>query len=131
MGDGSAARHQGGLFSSIGKALRRAAGVVAAVVPGPVGVIAKLASSAASPRGLAGTLAAQFAPQIIPGAPIMSGSSSNPLAVPVSTPPAILSVAHKPRTKVRTTRRRTTTRTTRRRYNAATRARLRNLGYRV
>jgi hypothetical protein len=130
MGDGSAARHQGGLFSGLGKLVRGVARVASNFIPGPVGMLAKFAAGAigGAPGGLVQTLAAQFTPSTIPGVTAMS--SSAPLAAPVSTSHQVRQKTTRTQTRRgKTLRRRSTS--NRRTMNAATRARLRRLGYRL
>lgn len=134
MGDASAARHQGGLFSFIGKAFKTVAKVAVNALPFPASGIARALTGPSVLHALPG-LAAQFVPSAIPG--VAPHPSSSPLAAPVSTLPGLSASPKAPRNlsgkTLRVARRGPARRArgARRATNAATRARLRRLGYRV
>lgn len=150
MGDASAARHQGGLFSFVGKAIKTVAGIASRVLPFPASGLAGLVSKAipAGPSAATSVLqaAGQFIPSLVPGLPPMA--SSNPMSVSVSTPPqmmptygaqpvAPLRVAKRAPARPKALARRASSRRPAPRRRALSREaqlrrqRLRNLGYRV
>lgn len=125
-----------GLFGFLKKAAGTVLGVVSKVVPGPIGVAARLGSSVLAGRAPSLPAAAgQFLPSMIPQAlPVIQAlgvqtAGSLPTAT-VGTPPAVAQLQKAPQ-RSKAIRRRTSARTARRRANTATRSRLRRRGYRV
>ena len=136
MGDASAARHQGGLFSF---AVRAVGKIARTFIPPQISAIAQLGRSLIPRTPTMPSIGSgQFSPSTPPGvAPL---PSSAPLVIPVSAPPqlrtggldkAVAGSRAPKRLTRRPARRLTAAQQARQRSNAALRARLRSRGYRV
>lgn len=89
MGDASAARHQGGLFSFIGKAIKKVAQTAVSVAFPGVGTVLRAGTALFNPHG--GAPQGTFSPSTPPG--VIPMASTSPLVAPVSTPPHVTRAA--------------------------------------